>query len=75
MGSETITQPPTDPTDPPPVPPRTYQMTATRTPLWRQLIVVLLVTGAFSAAMIAVIKVKEIVLSLYYTYMLILFLI
>ncbi|POG67024.1 hypothetical protein GLOIN_2v1651824, partial [Rhizophagus irregularis DAOM 181602=DAOM 197198] len=56
MGSETITQPPTDPTDPPPVPPRTYQMTATRTPLWRQLIVVLLVTGAFSAAMIAVIK-------------------
>jgi len=48
-----ITQPPVDP---PPVPPRTYQMTVTRTPLWKMLIVILLITGAFSAAMIAVIK-------------------
>jgi len=42
--------------EPPPVPPRTYQMAVARTPLWKHLILVLLITGAFSAAMIAVIK-------------------
>jgi hypothetical protein len=56
MDSVTTTQPQTDP---PPVPPRTYQTTVARTPLWKHLIVILLITGAFSAAMIAVIKVKE----------------
>ncbi|CAI2168234.1 6878_t:CDS:2, partial [Funneliformis geosporum] len=41
----------------PPVPPRTYhQMVVARTPLWKRLIFILLITGAFSAAMIAMIK-------------------
>ncbi|GBB97219.1 hypothetical protein RclHR1_02940021 [Rhizophagus clarus] len=53
MDSVTITQPLIDP---PPVPPRTYQMITARTPLWKHLIVILLITGAFSAAMIAAIK-------------------
>ncbi|RIA85676.1 hypothetical protein C1645_741369 [Glomus cerebriforme] len=46
----------TTPTDPPPIPPRTYQMVVARTPLWKHLILVLLITGVFSATMIAVIK-------------------
>ncbi|CAG8545635.1 14542_t:CDS:2 [Dentiscutata erythropus] len=43
---------------PPAVPPRTYAqpMPVSRTPLWKQLAFVLLITGTFSAFMIAVIK-------------------
>ncbi|CAG8618533.1 14393_t:CDS:2 [Dentiscutata heterogama] len=43
---------------PPAVPPRTYASTmpVARTPLWKQLAFVLLITGTFSAFMIAVIK-------------------
>jgi hypothetical protein len=68
-------QPPINPSaiiSPPPVPPRTYQTVVARTPLWKHLMLILLITGAFSAVMIAMIKVF-LFLYLYYLRLLIIF--